>query len=160
MQKLKILVVLNVISVLFSCQTDKNRETDLTQAFSFRKDTLLKFVKDMDTLPITFEIELAQSDYQKETGLMHRKQMKIDQGMLFIYEDQRKRQTFYMKNTFIPLDLIYLNSEMEIVDFNLKTKPLSEDYISSGIPSMYVLEVNAGLVERLQLEKGNFVILN
>jgi len=117
-------------------------------------------VKDMDTLPITFEIELAQSDYQKETGLMHRKQMKIDQGMLFIYEDQRKRQTFYMKNTFIPLDLIYLNSEMEIVDFNLKTKPLSEDYISSGIPSMYVLEVNAGLVERLQLEKGDFVILN
>ena len=160
MQKLKILVVLNVISVLFSCQTDKNRETDLTQAFSFRKDTLLKFVKDMDTLPITFEIELAQSDYQKETGLMHRKQMKTDRGMLFMYEDQRKRQTFYMKNTFIPLDLIYLNSELEIVDFNLKTKPLSEDNISSEIPSKYVLEVNAGQVEKLRLEKRDLIILN
>ena len=159
MQKLKILVVLNVISVLFSCQTDKNRETDLTQAFSFRKDTLLKFVKDMDTLPITFEIELAQSDYQKETGLMHRKQMKTDGGMLFIYEDQRRRQTFCMKNTFIPLDLIYLNSELEIVDFNLDTKPLSKDYISSEIPSMFVLELNAGQVNQLNLKKGDLVIL-
>lgn len=159
MQKLKILVVLNVISVLFSCQTDKNRETDLTQTFYFRKDTLLKFVKDMDTLPFTFEIELAQSDYQKETGLMHRKQMKTNRGMLFIYEDQRERQTFYMKNTFIPLDLIYLNSELEIVDFNLDTKPLSEDYISSEIPSMFVLELNAGQVNQLNIKKGDQVVL-
>ncbi|PKG41498.1 hypothetical protein CXF67_15240 [Psychroflexus sp. MES1-P1E] len=159
MQKLKILVVLNVISVLFSCQTDKNRETDLTQAFSFRKDTLLKFVKDMDTLPFTFEIELAQSVYQKETGLMHRKQMKANRGMLFIYENQRERQTFYMKNTFIPLDLIYLNSELEIVDFNLDTKPLSEDYISSEIPSMFVLELNAGQVNQLTIKKGDQVVL-
>jgi uncharacterized membrane protein (UPF0127 family) len=159
MQKLKILVVLNVISVLFSCQTDQNKDTDLTQAFSFRKDTLLKFVKDMDTLPITFEIELAQSDYQKETGLMHRKQMKTDRGMLFIYVDKRKRQTFCMKNTFIPLDLIYLNSELEIVDFNLDTKPLSKDYISSEIPSMFVLELNAGQVNQLNLKKGDLVIL-
>jgi hypothetical protein len=116
MQKLKILIVLNVTSVLFSCQRDVNRKTNLTQEFSFRKDTLFKFVKSLDTLPITFEIELAQSDYQKETGLMHRKQMKTDRGMLFIYEHKRKRQTFYMKNTFIPLDLIYLNSELKIVD--------------------------------------------
>jgi uncharacterized membrane protein (UPF0127 family) len=84
---------------------------------------------------------------------MHRKQMKTNRGMLFIYEDQRERQTFYMKNTFIPLDLIYLNSELEIVDFNLDTKPLSEDYISSEIPSMFVLELNAGQVNQLTINK-------
>ena len=79
--------------------------------------------------------------------------------MLFIYEDQRKRQTFYIKNTFMPLDLIYLNSELEIVDFNLDTKPLSEDSISSKIPSTFVLELNAGQVNQLNLKKGDLVVL-
>jgi uncharacterized membrane protein (UPF0127 family) len=113
----------------------------------------------MDTLPIPFEIELAQSDYQKETGLMHRKQMKIDRGMLFIYEDQIERQTFCMKNMVIPLDLIYLNSELEIVDFNLDTKPLSEDHILSKIPSMFVVELNADQVNQLTIKKGDQVVL-
>jgi len=62
MQRLKILVVLNIIAVLFSCQRDKNKKTDLTQVFSFQKNRLLKFVKDIDTLLISFEIELAQRD--------------------------------------------------------------------------------------------------
>jgi len=79
--------------------------------------------------------------------------------MLFIYEDQRKRQTFYIKNTLMPLDLIYLNSELEIVDFNLDTKPLSEDSISSKIPSTFVLELNAGQVNQLNLKKGDLVVL-
>jgi uncharacterized membrane protein (UPF0127 family) len=82
--------------------------------------------------------------------------MKTDRGMLFIYEDQRRRQTFYMKNTFIPLDLIYLNSELEIVDFNLDTEPLSKDYISSEIPSMFVLELNASQVN---IKKGDLIVL-
>jgi len=79
--------------------------------------------------------------------------------MLFIYEDQRKRQTFYIKNTLMPLDLIYLNSELEIVDFNLDTKPLSEDSISSEIPSMFVLELNTSQVNQLNLKKGDLVVL-
>jgi len=59
----------------------------------------------------------------------------------------------------MPLDLIYLNSELEIVDFNLDTKPLSEDSISSKIPSTFVLELNAGQVNQLNLKKGDLVVL-
>jgi len=59
----------------------------------------------------------------------------------------------------MPLDLIYLNSELEIVDFNLDTKPLSEDSISSEIPSMFVLELNTSQVNQLNLKKGDLVVL-
>jgi hypothetical protein len=85
--------------------------------------------------------------------------MKTDRGMLFMCENQRKRQTFCMKNTFISLDLIYLNSELEIVGFNLDTKPLSEDYISSKIPSVFVVELNADQLNQLNIKKGELATL-
>ena len=81
--------------------------------------------------------------------------MKTDRGMLFMYEYQIKRQTFCMKNTFIPLDFIYLNSELEIVDFNLGTKPPSEDYTSSEIPSTFVVELNTN---QFNIKKGTLLL--
>jgi len=85
--------------------------------------------------------------------------MKTDRGMLFMYEYQIKRQTFCMKNMVIHLDFIYLNSELEIVGFNLDTKPLSEDYTSSEIPSTFVVELNADQVNQLTIKKGDLTTL-
>mgnify|MGYP005861519407 CR=1 FL=1 len=154
------MLLLLALDMLYSCQSNQKQNQDLSLGFEFEKDTLLQFIKNNDTLTPVFEIELAQSDYEKETGLMHRKTMKPNQGMLFVYTTEKSRPTFYMKNTYIPLDLIYLNSKKEIVDFNLNTTPLSEDWISSNIPSTYVLEVNAGTVETLNLKLGDFIVLN
>lgn len=159
MKLLKTISAFIFLILIYSCQTKENQNKDLTQDFQFKKDTLLVFIQKEDTLSSIFEIELAESDYEKETGLMHRKEMKPNQGMLFMYEDEALRPSFYMKNTFIPLDLIYFDKDMKIVDFNLNTVPLSEDLISSEVPSLYVLEVNAGTVNRLNLEKGHQVIL-
>lgn len=160
MRLLKSLSALVLVILTLSCQSKQNQNKDLTKGFEFKKDTILRFVQDKDTLPKIFEIELAESNYEKETGLMHRKEMKPNQGMLFIYEDEAKRASFYMKNTYIPLDLIYLDKHMTIVDFNLNTTPLSEDLIPSEIPSRYVLEVNAGIVKQFKLKEGNQIILN
>ena len=63
-----------------------------------------------------------------------------------------------MKNMFIPLDFIYLNLELEIVDFNLDTKPLSKDYISSQTPSMFVLELKASRVYQLNIKKRTLLL--
>ncbi len=145
MKLLKPISVLIFAVLILSCQSKQKQDKDLTKGFEFKKDTLLRFIQDTDTLPSSFEIELAESDYEKETGLMHRKEMKPNQGMLFIYENEATRPSFYMKNTYIPLDLIYLDKHMKIVDFNLNTIPLSEDLIPSDVPSRYVLEVKAGI---------------
>lgn len=157
---MKLLKFLFIITLLIgSCQSNQKQNQDLSLEFEFEKDTLLQFIKNKDTLNPVFEIELAKSKYEQETGLMHRKAMKPNRGMLFIYTTEQKRPSFYMKNTYIPLDLIYLNSSMKIVDFNLNTTPLSEDWIVSNAASQYVLEVNAGTVESLNLELGDRVVL-
>ncbi|MBZ9651317.1 DUF192 domain-containing protein [Psychroflexus montanilacus] len=160
MKFLRLISVLVFIFSIFSCQSDQNQNKDITIGFEFKKDTLLRFIQDEDTLDTAFEIELAESDYEKETGLMHRKEMKDNQGMLFIYTSEATRPSFYMKNTFLPLDLIYFDKNMKIVDFNLNTMPLSEELISSEIPSLFVLEVKAGVVEKFDLKKGDQIILN
>lgn len=86
---------------------------------------------------------------------MYREKMNNHQGMLFIYQDERPRPSFYMKNTKIALDLIYLDKNFKVVDFNLNARPLNEKLLSSKQPSMYVLEVNAGFVENHNVELGS-----
>ncbi|MFD0932538.1 DUF192 domain-containing protein [Psychroflexus salinarum] len=159
MNLLKIFFVFGLTLLLTSCQSERSKDQNLTREIQFKKDTLLKFTQNKDTLTTVFEIELAKSDYEKETGLMHRKEMESNQGMLFIYETERSRSSFYMKNTYIPLDLIYLDKNLQIVNFNLNTTPLSEELIPSEIPSVYVLELKAGLVDELSLKRGDKMIL-
>lgn len=160
MKQFKSSLILFLICLVVSCQPKQNQNNDLSKGFEFKNETLLRFVQGKDTLTSHFEIELAESDYEKETGLMHRKEMKPNQGMLFIYDNEAIRPSFYMKNTLISLDLIYLDKHMKIVDFNLTTTPLSEDLIPSDVPSRYVLELKAGSVNRLKLEEGDQIILN
>jgi uncharacterized membrane protein (UPF0127 family) len=148
-----------VFSSLLACQSKKEDQLNLTQEYKFRSDSLLQFIKNEDTLGQVFSIELAKSNFQKETGLMHRKEMQENQGMLFLYEEESPRPTFYMKNTFIALDLIYFDKSFKIVDFNLDTTPLSESLISSTVPSQYVLEVNSGVVKKLGLKLGDKAFL-
>ncbi|WP_019037944.1 DUF192 domain-containing protein [Psychroflexus tropicus] len=144
---------------LWACQSKKENQLNLTQNYKFKNDTLLQFLKNEDTLEQVFNIELAKSNFQKETGLMHRKEMQENQGMLFLYEAEAPRPSFYMKNTYIALDLIYFDKSFKIVDFNLDTTPLSESLISSTVPSQYVLEVNSGVVKKLGLKLGDKALL-
>src|SRR5690606_16060128 len=97
-------------------------------------------------------------EFEQTTGLMYRKSMKEDRGMLFIYENERPRGGFYMKNTYLALDLIYIDANREIVDFKENTEPFNENPLPSSAPAQYVLEVNAGTVAKLGLEIGDKVV--
>ena len=154
-----LLFIVFCVFSLWACQSKKEDQLNLTQDYKFKNDSLLQFIKGEDTLKTVFEIELAVSDYQKETGLMHRKEMKDNQGMLFVYEEEVPRPSFYMKNTFIALDLIYFNKSFEVIDINMDTTPLSESTIPSAVPSQYVLEVNSGIVKKLDLKLGDKAVL-
>jgi len=88
--------------------------------------------------------------------LMYRKSMPNNQGMLFVFEDSRPR-SFYMKNTEFGLDIIYINSDKEIVSIQKNAKPMDPTSLPSEDDAQYVLEVNAGLSDTWGLEKGDVV---
>lgn len=104
------------------------------------------------------ELEIADDDYQRETGLMYRRKMAEDRAMLFIFEEEAPRG-FYMKNTYIPLDIIFLDHNNKIIKIARNAEPQNLQTITSDAPAQYVLEINAGLADQWQLQEGDSLIL-
>ncbi|MGB0979910.1 MAG: DUF192 domain-containing protein [Croceimicrobium sp.] len=125
---------------------------------SFTKEAQLSILNSnaMDTL-ISLDIELAESVAEIQYGMMYRKSMDPKTGMLFIMGQERP-QSFYMKNTYVSLDIIYINSQNEIVSIQRNAEPLNERSLPSEGPASLVLEVKGGLSDQLGLAKGNKVI--
>ena len=104
-----------------------------------------------------FRVELARTARQHAQGLMHRRRMAADAGMLFIHRRPAPR-SMWMKNTFIPLDMLFLGADGTILKIVERTVPLSTRAIRSGKPAIAVLELNAGTAERLGLQEGDRVL--
>ena len=134
----------------------KEEKKSIKQAkVTFKKEGELQLKKaSNDSVLVKLDIEIADNDFETQTGLMYRESMKANRGMLFIFPDSRPR-SFYMKNTKIALDLIYLDESKTIVSFQENAKPLDESSLPSNAAAKYVLEVNAGLVKQWQLEVGD-----
>jgi len=151
-----LLLTLSVICT-FSCKTDKKtiKQTEVT----FTKEGEITLFKTSDATKVTLDIEIADTDFDIQTGLMYRDSMKNNQGMLFVFEDESER-FFYMKNTKLPLDLIYINADRNIVSFQKNAKPFDETSLPSNGPAQYVLEVNAGLVDTWNLSKNDSIVFS
>ena len=124
---------------------------------TFEKEGELAFLdaRQQDTLqPI--DIEIAEDRNEIQYGMMYRKSMDPQTGMLFIMEKQQ-RQSFYMKNTYIPLDIIYINDSLRIVSIQENAAPLQEKSLPSKEPALYVLEVTGGFCERHGIKAGDYV---
>lgn len=91
----------------------------------------------------SFKIEIAQTPAQLSRGLMNRKSLSQDSGMLFIFPDEQIR-TFWMKDTLIPLDMIFMDKQKKIVGIVYNATPQTLDVRSVNKPAQYVLEINAG----------------
>jgi len=102
------------------------------------------------------EVEIARTQGQRAQGLMFRKMLAADAGMLFLYDEDREIR-MWMKNTFLPLDMFFLAADGRIVRIVERTVPMSKTVISSGEPVRAVLEVNAGTAARLAVKPGDFV---
>lgn len=160
----KILISATIVASLFSLYNCKNapepESKSLTKEITFTKEGELSLMKSgNDSIIATLDIEIADDDYATETGLMYRNSMAENHGMLFIFKDSQPR-SFYMKNTEIPLDIIYFNSEKEIVSIQKNAKSFDETSLPSEAASQYVLEVNAGLSDKWKLEKGDKIQFN
>jgi len=104
-----------------------------------------------------FSVELALNNRQHRQGLMFRRRMAADAGMLFIYR-REEPISMWMKNTYIPLDMLFIARDGKIRHLAERTVPMSEAVIGSGGPVVAVLELNAGTVSRLGLKPGDRVI--
>ena len=103
---------------------------------------------------LSLNIKIADNDSARMKGLMFVKNLPENEGMLFIMEDEAQ-VNMWMKNTYIPLDMIFINSNKEIVSMAENTKPLSTEIISSKNKVKYVLEINGGLAKKSGLKIGD-----
>ena len=120
----------------------------------FEKDNLVIFSASGQAHK--FKVELAVSPKQRSLGLMYRKTMPRDAGMLFTYETENNVM-MWMKNTDLPLDMLFLNTAGKIVYIQENTTPHSTKTISSGQNVIGVLELNAGTVFQLGIKIGDIV---
>jgi uncharacterized protein len=106
--------------------------------------------------PQRFAVELALTPAQQQQGLMFRRELPADAGMLFDLKEERMA-AFWMKNTLIPLDMLFITDDGRIADIHQRAVPLSEATISSSVPVRAVLELNGGTVARLGIKIGDVV---
>ncbi|MDP6260226.1 MAG: DUF192 domain-containing protein [Rhodospirillales bacterium] len=104
-----------------------------------------------------FNIEMAISRRQQSQGLMFRHSLAADAGMLFDYRIPQ-RISMWMKNTFIPLDMIFIDQDGKVINIAERAIPHSEVVISSKTPARAVLEVNGGTASRLGIRSGDQVL--
>ncbi|WP_242205919.1 DUF192 domain-containing protein [Aestuariivivens insulae] len=148
--------LLLLLCASFSVTACKKEKKAIKQTeVAFKKEGELTIFKS-DSTSVRLNIEIADTEYETQTGLMYRNSMAETQAMLFIFEDEQPR-SFYMKNTSIPLDIIFIDANKTIVSFQKNAKPFDERSLPSNVPAKYVLEVNAGLVDRWNLKVGNTI---
>lgn len=150
--KFRVLVLLISFNPFFSSCTlapKKIKEAPI----GFKKEAQLKILDQREETLVTYDIEFADTPYKRQTGLMYRTEMASHQGILFIFEDSALR-SFYMKNSPIALDLIFLNENLEIVHVYENSIPNDPSSIPSLVPAKYVLELVAGQTKEYQLAKG------
>ena len=104
-----------------------------------------------------FNVEWEKTDAERERGLMDRKSMAADHGMLFDFRPRDQPVMFWMKDTLIPLDMIFIGHDGRVVSIKHDAKPMDETIIKSGGPTTAVLEVNAGVADKMAAKVGDLV---
>lgn len=149
-----ILIILAIVIVIIN---NSKKETSTTSdEYQFHKEDELVILDSNKVIKKKIDIEIADTEYDRELGLMFRNEMTDEQGMLFIFpfEDY---QSFWMRNTYLPLDMIFIDSQKRIITIHKNTIPLSEGSYRSSAPTKYVLEVNAGFTDKYQIQEGDYI---
>jgi hypothetical protein len=153
----KILLVAVCITLglsIVSCK-EESKKIVTTAPITFTKEGTLDVYKaQTDSLFIELDIEIAETDYETQTGLMYRNSMEDKQGMLFIFPEIAYH-SFYMKNTKFPLDIIYIDEQLKVATIIKNAQPLNEAGLPSQVPVKYVLEIKGGLSDVWGINTGD-----
>ena len=151
-----------LLSYICSCEKEKPSTTSSISADSlneiiFHRDGELAFIsKDSRKKIKTIDIEIADTPEESEAGLMFRRTMADTEGLLFVFKKAEAR-FFWMKNTYIPLDMIFVDKNMKIVKIEKNTIPMSEENIPTHKNTLYTVEVNAGFCDRYGINVGDYI---
>jgi len=134
----------------------RNGRSEPTGATSTGAATAPVVVLHSGTRSIPIRVELARTEPERERGLMYRNHMDADAGMLFLFPRQGPL-TFWMKNTFIPLDMIFIDSQRRIIGIVEEAVPETETARRVDGESQFVLEIGGGIARRLGVAAGGEV---
>ena len=150
-------VAILVVALIYMFVINKSIEDFRSESMEikFNKQAELAFVSAANDEVISeIDIEVADNDQLRARGLMYRNSLPENAGMLFIFEYE-DIQGFWMKNTYIALDILFVNSNKEIVTIHANTTPLKEWNYASTEPALYVVEVNAGYCLKHNIREGD-----
>ncbi|MCU4177333.1 DUF192 domain-containing protein [Carboxylicivirga sp. N1Y90] len=152
--KVTFLFLTAVFLTFNACQTKKSSQD---KEIPFTKHGELAFIKNntSDTIT-TIDFELAGTERKRDLGLMYRHSLKTNHGMLFPFENEQPR-SFWMRNTFLSLDIIYVDANFHIVSISDNTEPMSDLPVLSNVPAQYVVEVNAGFCLNNGIKPGDAI---
>mgnify|MGYP001945059803 CR=1 FL=1 len=142
------------LSIIFSVILAVGFATTVQAQATFPKGELS--IKTTDST-YDFDIELALDDSHRQYGMMFRTEMPEMSGMLFVY-DRKRDLSMWMKNTFISLDILFIDTEGKIINITKSAQPRSLSLISSKRPSKAVLELKGGITDKLGIEVGDEII--
>jgi uncharacterized protein len=137
-------------ALLLSACGDGNGSSGTFRPIEFRHDGTLDVLNPDGTVRATLNIEVAEGDSAQARGLMERTSLPPRSGMLFV-GDVEEPKSFWMENTPMPLDIIFISADSQVVSISERTRPFSRESIESSAPAQYVLEVRAGMAQRLGL---------
>ena len=142
-----LLALLLLVCSLLGCGNEAQQTSDaLGQG-------VLDFVAPDGRVIRSINIEIAANETTRQQGLMDRRQLTLDQGMLFIFPVPDS-QSFWMANTYIPLDIMFVGADSSIVNIAQRTTPLSREFIKSTGLAQFVVEVRGGFSERFGIDES------
>jgi uncharacterized protein len=146
-------VIVIALAIFFMQKKTSQDSSTASPAPMFKKQGELTFIKNDGKSIVSIDIEIADDEVSREVGLMGRPVMGERQGMLFVFEEEQFA-SFWMRNTILPLDMIFINKQEQIVTIQKNTKPFSDESYAANALTMFVLEVNAGFAENYGIKEG------
>ena len=158
---MKLFISLITLSfLLLACGGDEpERSSEPRESRELNFESEVSFTRSNGEIVSTIQAAIADDDNTRSQGLMDVHDLPADSGMLFIFEDEQPR-SFWMANTPLSLDIIYVNGDYEIVRIHQNTAPYSNQSIQSELPAKYVVEVNAGYTLRNDIVEGMYIQIN
>lgn len=137
-------------------EVSRKADSSIDMEPQFSKEGVLAFLSAAkDTIKVV-DLEIADNEQERTQGMMYRSSMSYDRAMLFIMQYERE-QSFWMRNTKMSLDIMYVNGDFEIVTIYKHTQPYSESPIPSFKRAKYVVETSAGFCDKFGIEEGNLI---
>ena len=147
------LLILFIATLLFSCTDSKKKEQPKNKGRVLDYTNELIFISEKGETVSTLTFIKADTPNERNQGLMDVNSMPKDAGMVF-YFDTEEPQSFWMMNTPLPLDIMYVNADSVIVSIYKSAVPFSDKNLPSGAPAKYVIETNAGYSISNDIKEG------